>query len=58
MISRQELVGVLDVLQDLSPTPPCRIMDFRAIVNPAAMQITLLWTAPGNQLDHGKGNSI
>ncbi|XP_018014352.2 calcium-activated chloride channel regulator 1 [Hyalella azteca] len=56
MIAREDIVGVVDVLEEMSPYPPSRVTDLRVIVNPAAMQVTLHWTAPGNQLDHGKAS--
>ncbi|KAF2362984.1 von Willebrand factor type A [Trinorchestia longiramus] len=56
MIAREDIVGVVDVLEEMSSYPPSRIIDLRVVVNPAAMQITLHWTSPGNQLDHGKAS--
>ena len=55
MFAREAEVGVLTVLDDRSSFPPSRITDLRASVNPSAMQVTLRWTAPGKQLDHGNG---
>ncbi|KAK3860859.1 hypothetical protein Pcinc_033121 [Petrolisthes cinctipes] len=54
---RQVTLGVLEVMSPLpfmDVTPPSRILDLRVDVNDTIHQITLRWTAPGDDWDVGK----
>ena len=60
-LSRTVTVGVMDLMggdRSLSHIPPSRIGNLRAVVNSPAQQITFYWTAPGDQRDHGTGESL
>ncbi|KAK4325545.1 hypothetical protein Pmani_003892 [Petrolisthes manimaculis] len=54
---RHVTLGVLEVMSPvpfMDVTPPSRILDLRVEVNDTIHQITLSWTAPGDDWDVGK----
>ena len=58
VLSRSVTVGILDVTG--GPTirglvPPSRVGDLRVQINTATQHTTFLWTAPGEERDHEKG---
>ena len=36
--------------------PPTRILDLRVVVNDTINEVTLRWTAPGDDFDHGRAH--
>lgn len=51
--------GVLDVVfppSHIDVTPPSRILDLEINVNDTVYEVTLRWTAPGDDFDFGRAN--
>ncbi|CAL4115320.1 unnamed protein product [Meganyctiphanes norvegica] len=55
---RSEIYGVLEYISQVNKdiVPPNRILDLRASVNISNFEVTLRWTAPGDDNDWGRVN--